>query len=85
MKPYTLNWRPAAERDLAKLWLASSQRQAMADVADEIERQLADSPNDVGVAIHEGLRRLVVAPLYVQYSVDEGDRKVKVLSVNLTT
>ena len=83
MSGYTLIWWPPAQRDLADLWLASDDRQGLTDATNDIDRQLARSPREVGEPSHEGLRRLLVAPLLVHYSIDDGDRKVTVVSVQL--
>ena len=38
---YTVTWTPSAEQDLAALWNAAPDRQAVADAADEIDTSLA--------------------------------------------
>jgi hypothetical protein len=49
--------------------------------ADEIDRQLARDPKSAIEDDHEGLCRLSVEPLQVQFSFDELDRKVTVWTV----
>ena len=81
MKSNTVIWWPPAQDDLTLVWIDSDDRQAIADAANEIERVLGLATADVGSAVHEGMRQLIVRPLLVQFVVDEGDRKVTILSV----
>jgi hypothetical protein len=84
MSVYTVVWWPPAERDLADIWLKSPNRQLIADAANIIERQLADSPEVAGESGPAGFRRLFVQPLFVQFTVSEADRLVRIVSVVLT-
>jgi hypothetical protein len=45
---YTVIWKPAAEQKLADIWLQSTDRQAVTDAADRIDRLLKYSPGTVG-------------------------------------
>ena len=83
MRGFTVVWWPPAQRDLTKLWIAADDRQAIADAADRIEKLLSKLPSAAGIDIAEGLRGLYEDPLYVQFSVNEGDRIVTVGSVRL--
>jgi hypothetical protein len=85
MRGFTVVSWPPAQRDLAELWIAAVDRQAIADAANLIELLLSKLPSAAGFEIAEGLRGLVEEPLYVQFSVDEADRIVTVGSVRLIT
>lgn len=84
MKPYTVVWWPPAERDLTEIWLNSPDRQNVADAANLIEKQLAESPDDAGESGPDGFRRLFVQPLFVQFTVSDADRLVKIMTVRPT-
>lgn len=83
MTRYTVTWVKSAEDDLARIWMASSQQQAVADAADAIDARLAEDPDCQGSEVAEGLRRLRVMPLEVLYSVLDQDRVVEVANVRL--
>ena len=85
MREFTVTWWPPAEQDLTELWIASSNRQVIADAANDIEKRLAHSPITAGQTVSKGLRGLANEPLYVQFKVDEDDRKVTILSVRLAS
>lgn len=77
---YTVVWLPAAKAQLARLWMQASDRQAVSDSADRIDGALKDDPDKKGS---------LLGPLYVfhgdtlsvLYSVDDGDRMVRVMQV----
>jgi len=81
MKPFTVVWYRDAQDDLANLWLTAVDPGAVTRSADEIDRRLAHDPISAVEAEHEGLCCLSVAPLVVQFTVDELDRKVTVWTV----
>ena len=82
MKPYTVSWEPNAQSRLAEMWLDNlASRPDVSRSADEIDRLLANCPNDVGAAFSARSRNLVVPPLSVLYSVSEDDRTVRVIYV----
>jgi len=85
MRQFTVAWWRPAEQELARLWLASSDRAKLTAAANEIDRLLSVDPNVVGGEGREGFRTLIVDPLYVRYSVKPEDRLVEVWSVSLTT
>ncbi|MBC7855311.1 MAG: hypothetical protein IAF94_17930, partial [Pirellulaceae bacterium] len=43
---YTVIWEPDAANELARLWLDSTDRQTVADAANEIDRLLSENPYD---------------------------------------
>jgi hypothetical protein len=59
----------------------ASDRQAVTDAANEIDRLLAIEPLDIGESREEGRRILLVPPLGVTFYVVSEDRIVRVLDV----
>lgn len=53
---YTVTWKPEAERRLAELWLAASDRQLLADAANNIERTLRQLGERAGDFLSEPYR-----------------------------
>ena len=78
---YTVGWRKKALDKLAAIWNGASDRQQIADAADEIDDLLRRIPLDVGESREEGVRILTAPPLSIYYSVSASIRHVVVLSV----
>jgi plasmid stabilization system protein ParE len=78
---YTVIWRPSAERQLAEIWTAAENRQAVTDAADAIDVFLRTNPTSVGESRVADIRILAVSPLSVYYDVYEDDRLVAVWAV----
>lgn len=78
---FTVVWTPAAEQDLAAMWLNAGDRNAVSWAANCIERLLRHSPNAVGETFFDTVRTVAVPPLGVDYEVSDQDRLVYVLSV----
>ena len=76
----TVVWDPGALDELARLWMAASDPQAVTAAADEIDRLLRDRALVVGEEYGTD-RRLVEEPLEVIYSVSPDDCLVRVLQV----
>lgn len=57
MTRYTVVWVEGAERELANLWLDATDRRAVTDAADEIDRALARDATTKGLDLREGLPR----------------------------
>lgn len=83
MTRYTVVWTREALDQLAVVWLDSSDRVGIASSAEEIDRTLADDPSRQGFEVREGLRGLVLPPLFAMFSVSEADRCVEILRVRL--
>ncbi len=81
MTRFTVLWWPPAKDDLSLLWMESSDRQWIADAANQIDRELATDPGQKGWEVHEESRVLALEPLTVHFSVIEEDRCVTVWSV----
>jgi hypothetical protein len=78
---FTVLWTPAAEQNLAAVWLDADDRDAVTSAANTIDRLLAQDPESHGEARFDTVRTLTVAPLGVDYEVLEGDCIVYVLTV----
>jgi hypothetical protein len=81
MNLYTVNWTDDALNELASLWLQASDPDEMTRAQATIDTLLARAPLHHGEAVREGLRRLIVPPLRVLYTVDTSARHVEVASV----
>jgi hypothetical protein len=75
------NLRPDAADELAAIWIKATNRQAVADAADAIDKQLGIDPLAAGESRLDNSRVLVEDPLAVYFDVDEEDRTVIVWAV----
>jgi hypothetical protein len=78
---YTVIWSPAAEAELADLWIKAKDRNVIAEAADEIDDLLRRDPREVGESRDDRVRVVVVSPLGVEFEVKEADLMVYVLAV----
>ena len=78
---FTVIWLPAAEQDLASLWIGAAQRNSVSQSANQIDRELKKDPIHVGQTRSKDLRSLHVPPLSVLYRIREDDRIVEVIHV----
>lgn len=83
MTRYTVTWLKGAQNHLAQIWTDATDRQAITRAANTIDTELAADPENKGTPFAEGLKSLVIPPLYVLFSVSEPDRLVEVASVRL--
>lgn len=74
-------WIPAAEDQLAEIWMAAADRNAVTQAADRIDTALSADPLGVGESRPDRYRVLIEMPLVVYYEVSEPDRRVRVLRV----
>jgi plasmid stabilization system protein ParE len=81
MKPFVVEWWRPARDDLTRLWANGSDREAITDAANRLDRRLAADPLSLLRPGHEGLMKASIHPLVVQVTIDERKRKVKVWSV----
>lgn len=77
---YTVIWTNTAEQDLAALWMAALDRNAVTSAANVVDQLLAEDPDTRGHARFDTVRSLVLAPLGVDFEILELDRIVYVLS-----
>lgn len=78
---YTVVWPGGAQDELAELWIAASDRSAVAAAANDIDVELSEDAAAKGEQLSEGLRALFAPPLRVLFAVREDDRVVEVLRV----
>jgi plasmid stabilization system protein ParE len=77
---FTVMWHPAAEQELADIWLRAVDRSDVTQAANQIDQAPASEPLAKGEDFY-GNRLLVVVPLAVTYTVNEQDRTVLILQV----
>ena len=78
---FTVVWTPVAEKELAELWLATSDKAEVTRVAQQVERQLKLDPENTGESRVGRVRILLEPPLGFVFSVSPDDRLVKVVHV----
>jgi hypothetical protein len=76
--PFTGVWLPSAQAELANIWVASLNRQAIADAANRIDQDLRLKPERIGRP--KGNYRVYAdPPLVVAYQVNPDDCLVRVV------
>jgi hypothetical protein len=78
---YTVAWAKPARDQLATIWIAASDRNAVTAAANEIDVLLTKDAPSKGVELHEGLRVLFVTPLRAIFAVNDEDLIVEVARV----
>ncbi|MGL6097745.1 MAG: hypothetical protein ACRC7O_18340 [Fimbriiglobus sp.] len=79
---YTVDWEPSAEQDLARVWVAAEDQDAVTRATDLLDSNLAREPLAVGEArISSVVRVAFEPPLGVEFEVIADDRRVRVLRV----
>lgn len=74
-------WLPAAEVELAALWLDTWDRKEFTRNTHRIDQALRTTPSTSGEIVFDTVRQLVIPPIGVEYEVIEDDRRVIVLAV----
>ena len=74
-------WRQTAEDELAAIWLASSNRNAVTVAAHAIDQVLAVDADVVGRPVFDTVREYVHLPLGVEFEFIIADARVWVLKV----
>jgi len=77
---FTVLWAPAAEDELAAIWLASENRVRITAMAAVIDGLLRTDPEGRGESRSHGRRILLHGGLAVMYEVCAEDRTVRVLT-----
>ena len=77
---FTVTWQPAAEAELAEIWLRSNDRDKITQAANTMDDWLGSSPLSHGEDFYSD-RILVVLPIAVTYAVSEPDCSVRILQV----
>jgi hypothetical protein len=81
MNPYTVEWTPEAENQLALIWLRASDRAAITAAQNQADRLLARDPHGHGRSLSEGLHQIDCPPLAISYTIDDTRREVEVTGV----
>jgi plasmid stabilization system protein ParE len=81
MSSYTVIWTPAAEQQLAAIWVAARDREAVTKASAEIDEALTQEPETKGRPLAGGGHQFTSGPLIVLFVVKAADRIVEVLSV----
>jgi hypothetical protein len=74
---WTVLWLPRAENRLAELWTNATDRNAVREAADEIDRLLQHDPLNQGESRGGQLRFLFERPLAVYFTVDQSHQVVR--------
>jgi plasmid stabilization system protein ParE len=82
---WTVIYRPSAIKDLAEIWEATPERQAVTAAADEIDRLLSNSPTMAGESREGSTRLLIVPPLSAVFDVAPDDMQVFVWRISART
>jgi plasmid stabilization system protein ParE len=78
---YKVDWLPAAEQELADVWLQAADRDAVSQAAHAIDQVLELDPHHAGESRPEGRRILFAPPLGVIFRIIEDDKLVQVSQV----
>jgi hypothetical protein len=74
-------WRQIAEDELAEIWIASTNRNAVTAAAHAIDQALAIDADAVGRPVFDTVREYIHPPLGVEFEVIVADARVWVLKV----
>ena len=80
---YTVVVEKPAENQLARIWAAAPDQQAVADASDRIDRELANDAHRKGVPLGV-FRKYTDDPLAVLFHADPGDRMVRIIQYRRT-
>jgi hypothetical protein len=78
MTPFRVEWDPAAEDELARLWLRSSDPSSITRAQAQADQLLSRDPVKYGRHLSEGLYGLDVPPLVLTFTIDQTNRQVEV-------
>jgi hypothetical protein len=81
---YTVVWDGVALAQLANLWMAATDRQAVTDSTDRIDSELAEDAHTKGVPI-DPFWAFYDDPLAVLYEIEPGDCMARILQVRRTS
>ena len=78
---YDVDWKPAAERDLAAIWLRASDRAVITAASNRLDQILSLNPSEQGESRDGDVRVLIELPLGVYFRVLEQTHTVEVGAV----
>ncbi len=79
---YTVVWKPAAEAELARLWMSATNRSEFTAAVNLAEGLLKHDPHSQGESRSAGTRLLILKPIGLRFAIFDDDGLVKVLSVH---
>ena len=77
---FAVVWMPDAQNELATIWLAATDRNAVTRASHTIDLLLGTAPHTVGTVLFDTLREYMEPPLGVEFEVIDADRRVFVLT-----
>lgn len=78
MMPFTVEWDKDAEDELTRIYMQASDPMAVTRAQARADKLLAANPVGNGRLLSEGLYRIDVWPLVVNYTIDPARRHVQV-------
>jgi len=78
---YHVRWEQETEAQLTRIWLTSHPRAAVTKAQADADRLLAQDPYRHSRFVSEGLYRLDIPPLAIDFTIDDAARTVTVESV----
>jgi hypothetical protein len=81
MNRYTVIQPEWVEDQLAELWLNAVDKQSVTAASHQLDQELRSDAENKGEQVDNKLRKLVVGPLWVYYTVHPDDCIVKVWSI----
>jgi hypothetical protein len=78
MNRFRVEWGPAAEDELARIWLRSSDPSAISAAQARADQLLSRDPMRNGRHLSEGLYCIDAPPLVLTYTIDQASRLVEV-------
>lgn len=78
---YRVVWKPKAEQELTRIWLASRFRSQIVETASRIDEELRREPLTVGESREDPYRVTFDPPLAIRFLVDEAARLVVVVNL----
>jgi hypothetical protein len=76
---FTVDWDDDALQLLAAVWMQAADKQDVSDAIDAAEALLARDPLANGRTLSEGLYRIDVPPVIINYTVDTGAHHVEIV------
>jgi len=78
---FTVKWEAAIRHELHELWAVAPDPAAVRVAADTAERLFGIDPFGAGRHLSEGLWRVDVPPLVINYTIDPDQNEVKITDV----
>ena len=78
---YTVDWLPAAEQELADIWLRATDRDTITQAAYALDLRLQDDPNDTCESRPSGRRIAFAFPMGILFRVLSDQQLVQVVHV----